>query len=73
VRYTVALPAGPDGEFTGAAAIAEMALAIEQAGFDACHVTDHPFPPAGWVSSRPGQRHAPSACDQAASADMVRR
>jgi probable F420-dependent oxidoreductase len=57
VRYTVALPAGPDGEFTGAAAIAEMALAIEQAGFDACHVTDHPFPPAGWVSS--GGHHAP--------------
>lgn len=57
MRYTVALPAGCGGEFTRAAAIAEMALAIEQAGFDACHVTDHPFPPARWVSS--GGHHAP--------------
>jgi probable F420-dependent oxidoreductase len=26
-----------------------MAAAIEAAGFDACHVTDHPFPPGEWV------------------------
>ena len=55
----MALPTDQVGhgeEFTGTRAVAEMALAIEQAGFDACHVTDHPFPPAGWV--RGGGHHA---------------
>jgi probable F420-dependent oxidoreductase len=30
-------------------AIAECAAAIEQAGFDACFVTDHPYPPRPWL------------------------
>jgi probable F420-dependent oxidoreductase len=54
VRYTVALPTdqvGQGEEFVTAPAVAEMAAAIEAAGFDACHVTDHPFPPGEWVSS----------------------
>jgi probable F420-dependent oxidoreductase len=36
-------------------AIGDMARAIESAGFAACHVTDHPFPPADWV--RDGGHH----------------
>lgn len=59
MRYSVALPTdqvqhGP--EFVSAGAVAEMARAIESAGFSACHVTDHPFPPAAWVDS--GGHHA---------------
>jgi len=59
VQYSVALPTdqvhlGP--EFITARAIAEMASAVESAGFSACHVTDHPFPPADWVSG--GGHHA---------------
>lgn len=33
-----------------------MAAAAEAAGFDACSVTDHPFPPAAWVAG--GGHHA---------------
>jgi alkanesulfonate monooxygenase SsuD/methylene tetrahydromethanopterin reductase-like flavin-dependent oxidoreductase (luciferase family) len=29
---------------------AELARPAEAAGFDAVHVTDHPFPPADWVA-----------------------
>jgi probable F420-dependent oxidoreductase len=59
MKYSVALPTdqveqGP--EFVSAAAVAEMARAIESAGFSACHVTDHPFPPAAWVAG--GGHHA---------------
>jgi probable F420-dependent oxidoreductase len=53
VKYTVTLPTDqvdrPE-EFTTAAAVAEMATVIEEAGFDACNVTDHPFPSGAWVS-----------------------
>jgi probable F420-dependent oxidoreductase len=31
-------------------AVAELARSAEAAGFDAVHVTDHPFPPAEWVA-----------------------
>ena len=51
MRYNVALPTervDEPTEFTTAAAVAEMAAAAEAAGFDACSVTDHPFPPAAW-------------------------
>lgn len=52
VRWTVALPtdhvdSGPD--LIGGEAVAEMAAALESAGVDACHVTDHPYPPGQWV------------------------
>ncbi len=43
-------------EFLSAAAIAEVASAAERVGFDACYVTDHPFPLARWV--REGGHHA---------------
>jgi probable F420-dependent oxidoreductase len=54
MKYTIALPTdqvGQADEFLTAPAVAEMAAAIEAAGFAACHVTDHPFPPADWVAS----------------------
>lgn len=43
-------------EFISAAAIAELATAAEAAGFDAVFVTDHPFPPTGWLKH--GGHHA---------------
>jgi len=43
-------------EFLTAAAIGEMALAAESAGFDACFVTDHPIPDDEWLAS--GGHHA---------------
>lgn len=59
MRWSVALPtdavdAGTD--LLGVAAIGEMAAALEAAGADACHVTDHPYPPASWVAA--GGHHA---------------
>jgi probable F420-dependent oxidoreductase len=59
MQYSVALPTDQvhqGAEFVSARAVAEMAMAIESAGFSACHVTDHPFPPADWV--RGGGHHA---------------
>jgi probable F420-dependent oxidoreductase len=54
VRWSVALPtermAGGQ-ELISAEAIGEMARALEAAGVDACHVTDHPYPPRSWVSA----------------------
>ncbi|MFP6627446.1 MAG: TIGR03619 family F420-dependent LLM class oxidoreductase [Myxococcota bacterium] len=38
-------------EFTSAGAIAELAEAIEAAGFDACWVTEHPFPSDEWMAT----------------------
>ncbi|WP_198653521.1 LLM class F420-dependent oxidoreductase [Actinocorallia populi] len=43
-------------EFVSAPAIAEVARAAESAGFSACNVTDHPFPPGAWVDG--GGHHA---------------
>jgi probable F420-dependent oxidoreductase len=43
-------------EFASAAAIAEMARALEGAGFDAGYVTEHPMPPADWLAA--GGHHA---------------
>lgn len=45
----------PD-EFLTAAAVAELALAAESAGFAACHVTDHPAPDGKWLDM--GGHHA---------------
>lgn len=52
MRYTVQLPTHRvdlGEEFTSGAALAEMARAAEEAGFDACFVTDHPFPGDRWL------------------------
>ncbi len=43
-------------EFGTAQAIAEIAGAIEAAGYDACFVTEHPFPTDEWLGS--GGHHA---------------
>ena len=37
------------GEFVSGAAVAEIARAAEDAGFDAVFVTDHPAPPVSWL------------------------
>ncbi len=59
MRYTVGLPvdhvAAPD-EFVTGDAIAEMAGAVEAAGLDAVHVTDHPAPDNRWLAG--GGHHA---------------
>jgi probable F420-dependent oxidoreductase len=59
VRFSLQLPTervDRGSEFVGAQAIFEMARAIEAAGFDACFVTDHPFPNDRWLAG--GGHHA---------------
>ncbi|MGH0030327.1 MAG: LLM class F420-dependent oxidoreductase [Myxococcota bacterium] len=59
MRFSLQLPtdrvdAGP--EFVSGAAVAELARTAEDAGFDACFVTEHPFPPDRWLAG--GGHHA---------------
>ncbi len=51
MKFTMDIPVGviTSGEFQTAAAVAEMARAMEAAGVDACYVTDHPAPDAAWL------------------------
>lgn len=59
MRFSLALPVDrsePDSLFHRARAVEQAAAAIEAAGFDACSVTEHPFPPGAWV--REGGHHA---------------
>jgi len=60
MRFSVQLPTdkveSPE-EFVTGGAIAEMARAVESAGFDACFVTDHPFPSDRFVEQA-GGHHA---------------
>jgi probable F420-dependent oxidoreductase len=51
MKFTMDIPFGviTPGEFQTAAAIAEMARAMEAAGIDACYTTDHPAPDAAWL------------------------
>jgi probable F420-dependent oxidoreductase len=54
VRFSVQLPTDQvryGAEFVSAEAVAELALAVEDAGFDACFVTDHPFPGDRWLAA----------------------
>jgi probable F420-dependent oxidoreductase len=54
MRFTVQLPTervDRAEEFLSAAAVAEMARAVESGGFDACFVTDHPMPGDRWLAS----------------------
>lgn len=54
MQFSVELPTqrvGAGDEFVGAAAVAEIAAAAEAAGFAACFVTDHPFPPRPWLEA----------------------
>lgn len=59
MRFTLQMPTDkvrqPD-EFLTAQALAEMGGAAEQAGFDACYVTEHPIPEDGWLAQ--GGHHA---------------
>lgn len=59
MRYSVALPNDrvdqPD-EFLTGGAVAAVAAAVEDAGFDACFVTDHPFGGDRWLAA--GGHHA---------------
>jgi probable F420-dependent oxidoreductase len=59
MRFSVQLPTHKvecGDEFVSGPAIAEMARSVEQAGFDGCFVTDHPFPGDRWL--RAGGHHA---------------
>jgi probable F420-dependent oxidoreductase len=59
MKFSVGLPTdrvdAPD-EFVTGAAVTELAAAAEAAGFDACYVTDHPFPDDRWLAT--GGHHA---------------
>jgi probable F420-dependent oxidoreductase len=59
VRFSLQLPTdrvSSGAEFVSGEAVAEMAQTIERAGFDACFVTEHPFPSDRWLAS--GGHHA---------------
>src|SRR4051812_20748667 len=59
MRFSIALPIerlSHAGEFMSQEAVAEMSRAVEDAGFDACNVTDHPVPTARWLAH--GGHHA---------------
>jgi probable F420-dependent oxidoreductase len=54
MRFSVQLPTDKveeGDEFVSGAAVAEMACCAEDAGFDACFVTDHPFPGDRWLAA----------------------
>ncbi len=54
MRFTVQLPTdnvGAPHEFLTGEAIGQMARAAEDAGFDACFVTDHPIPATRWMQA----------------------
>jgi probable F420-dependent oxidoreductase len=54
MKFSFHLPVdhvGQPGEFLTAAAIAEMAQALEKAGIDAAYVTEHPAPVDSWLAS----------------------
>lgn len=57
MQFTLDMPMGviePAGAFQTAAAVAEMAQAMERAGAGACFVTDHPVPDATWLAGPAG-------------------
>jgi probable F420-dependent oxidoreductase len=59
MKFSVSLPTDRidrAGEFVTQTAIAEIARAAEDAGYHACFVTDHPFPPHRWLYG--GGHHA---------------
>ncbi len=56
MKFTMAIPLGDitPGEFQTPQAVREMSLALENAGIDACYVTDHPAPDAAWLQQGMG-------------------
>jgi probable F420-dependent oxidoreductase len=51
MKFALRIPIGDitPGEFQSNSAIAEMVGALESAGVDGCHLTDHPAPSAEWL------------------------
>lgn len=51
MKFSMLIPVGHNksGEFQSAAAIGEMAAALESANVDGCFLTDHPAPSAEWL------------------------
>lgn len=51
MKFTMAIPLGDitPGEYQTPDAIRDMSVALEAAGIDACYLTDHPAPDAGWL------------------------
>jgi len=59
VRFSVQLPTEQverGDELLSGEAVAELSRAAEACGFDACFVTEHPFPPDRWMQA--GGHHA---------------
>ena len=59
MHFSVQLPTDRverGSEFMSRDAVVAMARAVERAGFDACYVTEHPFPSDAWLAS--GGHHA---------------
>ncbi len=59
MKFSVQLPTDrveAHDDFCTAEAIAENAALAERVGFDACYVTEHPFPPDRWLKE--GGHHA---------------
>ena len=56
MKFTMAIPLGDitPGEFQTPQAVQEMSVALENAGIDACYVTDHPAPDAEWLQQGMG-------------------
>ncbi len=54
MKFSVQLPTDRvelGDEYVSVGAIREIAAAIERAGFDACWVTEHPFPSDAWLAT----------------------
>jgi probable F420-dependent oxidoreductase len=51
MKFSAHIPLGviTPGQFQTQEAVREMAQALEKAGVDACHITDHPAPDASWL------------------------
>ena len=74
MKYSVQLPTDrveQGEEYTSSNAIAEMAEAVESAGFDACFVTEHPFPSDDWLAT--GGHHSLDPFVALTAAAMVTR
>lgn len=56
MKFTMAIPLGDitPGEYQTPEAINAMSVALENAGLDACYVTDHPAPNAEWLQQGMG-------------------
>jgi probable F420-dependent oxidoreductase len=61
MKFGLALPLGrivPPGDFQSAAAVRQIALAVEQAGVYAASLSEHPAPDAHWLHNDPAAHDA---------------